>query len=85
MNECCKRLYSKGYYTGGCKKWPAHKPPTPPNEHVKNLMEAARELRDAADHICATLVGEDEFIKELSPGVDSVDKAMCDITEWLYN
>ena len=83
MNDCCKKYYSRGYNTGSRNAWPAHRPPTPPNECVKNLMQAAEKLRDIADNICATLLADDVFVEELSPGIDGVDEAMEHIASWL--
>ena len=83
MNDCCKKYYSRGYNAGSRGAWPSHRPPAPPNECVKNLMQAAEKLRDIADNICATLLEDDVFVEELSPGIDGVDEAMEHIASWL--
>jgi len=46
-------------------------------------MQAAEKLRDIADNICATLLEDDVFVEELSPGIDGVDEAMEHIASWL--
>jgi inorganic pyrophosphatase len=46
-------------------------------------MEAVHKLRDCADHLCATIDPEDDWYKELSPGIDGVDAALVKISEWL--
>ena len=64
-------------------RWPAHKPPMPPEGVLRDLLKAAQELRDAADTLCATFDPQDEVVQRLSPGIDAVDWAMNVLTDWL--
>lgn len=75
--------YQKGYSTGITGRWPSHKPPYPPCEVVAELVKASRELRDAADGLCATLTPEDEFSQALEPRIDRLDEALQKVTAWL--
>ena len=83
MTATYSRAYGKGYTAGSNRRWPEHKPPYPPQAEVRALMEAVHKLRDCADHLCATIDPEDDWYKELSPGIDEVDAALVKISEWL--
>lgn len=78
-----KRGYSKGYAAGRRGAWPLHRPPTPPHEAVRKLMDAAMGLRNAVDTHIAMLSEDDEFVQELGPLVDDVDAAFEEIGKWL--
>ena len=58
-------------------------PPYPPQAEVAAIMKAARELRDEADSICATLADDDDFVKRLNPHIEAVDAALKAVTNWL--
>lgn len=73
--------YSRGYNTGA--KWPDHKPPRPPDEHIAKLMEAATNLRNRADCYLATIDEDDELQSKLGDGIDAVDEVLADIGAWL--
>jgi len=73
--------YSRGYNKGA--KWPDHRPPRPPDEHVANLMDAATDLRNRVDGYLATISEDDELQDELGMGLDAVDNAMVSIGAWL--
>lgn len=79
------KAYMRGYSAGSSKKWPAHRPPHPPNELVAQLMRAAEKLRDEADDICSILLPDDEFVTKLSPGIDDVNTALKAVTQWLLD
>jgi hypothetical protein len=82
MNEAETKAYGRGYQCGS-ERWPAHKPPMPPEPIVRDLMAAARELRDAADTICASLCEDDDFVISLGPKIDAVDEVLIKISNWL--
>ena len=83
MNEDYKRGYRKGYYAAVAGRWPEHKPPAPPDDVVAALWRAASELRDAADGICSTLDEQDDFVKQLGPKIDAIDRLGHWIADWL--
>jgi len=83
LNRDYQRGYSKGYNAGSARRWPEHKPPYPQGTQVANLMKAVHELRDSADGICSTIDPEDDFYKQLSPGIEAVDAALREISIWL--
>lgn len=75
--------YQRGYQARNRSIYNPHKPPIPPNHVISPVFLAANKLRDAADTICASLMEDDEFVKELSPKIDDFDKAMKDFNNWL--
>jgi hypothetical protein len=82
-NPDYKRGYASGYSAGVRGIWSTHRPPEPPNEIVRELMEAARKLRDKADAYCATLPNDDEMRADFEPLIDGIDEAFMRISEWL--
>lgn len=78
-----KRAYRTGYNAGSRGAWPEHRPPMPPGNKLRALVLAARELRDAADCICAVLDDDDEFVKMLAPRIDEMDYVMIAWSSWL--
>lgn len=78
-----KRVYARGYNAGRNQKWPAHKPPRPPDKLCASVFEAAANLRDVANTVCATLDETDEFVMAFSPVIDEFDSHMAEITKWL--
>lgn len=83
MSSEKSRAYSKGYSAGRKSAWPLHRPPLPPDPIAREIIRSAQELRDAADHICATLSEDDEFALELAPKIDTFDEAMTKLGGWL--
>lgn len=82
MTDNEKRCYMNGYNAGRRRAWPLHKPPLPPEGHLKQLMQALLELRDGVDAELAVLEG-DEMVRRLGPLVDQADTALTQIGEWL--
>jgi hypothetical protein len=78
-----RRAYARGYNTGIRGRWPLHRPPVPPDENAKLLVEALQNLRDWADNLRATLSEDDELVVELEPLLDAADEAMERLREWL--
>lgn len=76
-----KRAYSRGYCRGN--RWPEHRPPVPPEEHVAALMTAARRLADAVDGQLAMLLEDDPWQESLGVPLNGLNAAMSQITEWL--
>jgi len=76
-----RRAYQRGYARN--HRWPEHRPPTPPDPLVRDLMEAATFLRDTVDNFCALLEPEDEWVEKLGPGIDRLDEAMTRLGLWL--
>ena len=84
MNREELLAYQRGYATGRRGSWPAHRPPSPPEDLSKELFEAARNLRDRADNVCSVLSDDDEFVGQLAPGIDAIDEILGRTTDWLY-
>lgn len=82
MTEGEKRAYQRGYAAGIRGRWPAHKPPEPPNEIVANLLLALREIRDHLDAELAE-IGDAEWEAAFGPIIDKADEAAEAVTEWL--
>ena len=78
-----RNAYAKGYYAGCRNRWPAHRPPTPPNGLVAGLVDAAMNLRDAVDSYLAVSDEEDELQKTLGNPMDEVTDAISRIGDWL--
>lgn len=76
------KAYAKGYQAGMKRSWPQHRAPLPPDKIREDIMKAANDLRDAADDICARLDESDDFVKELSPKIDALDKANRALVDW---
>jgi hypothetical protein len=77
-----RKAYARGYQVAG-HKWPAHKPPTPPDPVVAELVEAMREMRDTCDAFRSTLCKDDEFGQSLELVIDRADAALTAVTRWL--
>ncbi len=75
--------YQRGYAAGRKGEWPSHRPPLPPERLSHDLWEAAKTLRDTADHVCSVLSDDDEFATLLAPGIDAIDHLFTRTTEWL--
>jgi hypothetical protein len=75
--------YQRGYYAGSRGRWPEHVPPNPPHPLLNRLFSAAKELRNEADHICATISEDDDFAQKLAPRIDELDDAMIAVSKWL--
>lgn len=78
-----QKSYCRGYNAGIAKKWPAHKPPLPPDPLIQSLVEAATEMRDAFDDYLSQLDPDDEIQQELGEPIDQFDNIMTAITTWL--
>lgn len=76
-----KLAYSRGYNAG--IRWPAHRPPMPPEPQSRLALETLRKLRDAVDAELATFDQEDELVKSLSPLLDEADGVFEQLTVWL--
>lgn len=85
MDREHQRAYQRGYNAGMNHKWPPHKPPTPPDPIVADLMKAAVLLRNQYDALIATTDwgSDDEMERKLGPGIDALDEAMRKVTLWL--
>ena len=75
--------YQRGYYAGSHRMWPLHKPPIPPNENIKLLMETLKGLRDEVDAFLATLCEDDPLQKLLGPSIDKADEAFEKLSKWI--
>ena len=73
-----KSAYAKGYRTGLANRWPTHIPVGASDKVVPVVIVAAKQLRDAADDICATLSDNDEFVARLGPAIDALDQAITE-------
>lgn len=83
MKREIHRAYGRGYNAGSKKAWPHHRPPEPPNEIIRSMMNAARELRDEVDYYLSWLMPDDELNTTLGPKIDDLDEAFRRVTEWL--
>jgi hypothetical protein len=77
-----KLAYQRGYQAGLRGRWPAHKPPAPPNEIVASLLLALREIRDHLDAELAA-ISDPEWEAAFGPIIDKADEAAEAVTEWL--
>jgi hypothetical protein len=77
------REYQRGYYAAANKRWAPHKPPFPPQDEVRKLMEATVALRDEVDAMCASFGWEDEISIKMDQRIQAVDDAMTAIGSWL--
>lgn len=75
--------YGNGYNAGVSRRWPAHRPPFPPEPVVLRLVAALQELRDVADSQMATLAEDDELARAFDDPIARADAALAAITEWL--
>ena len=80
-----KRAYSNGYNAGLGRRWPAHKPPTPPNERVATLLAAVAALRDEVAAQCATFDPGDPMVLALLAKSEAIDAELTKWTEWLHS
>jgi hypothetical protein len=78
-----RKAYQRGYNAGVSGRWPTHLPPAPPVGVVRELMEAAKALRDMADTYHATLPKDDEMAKDFAPLIDRIDDVFEHISDWL--
>lgn len=85
MTDDQKKAYGRGYTAGSRSRWPEHRPPLPPDPLVRRLLAAAQTIRDGHDKLLATLGPGDDFEQELGPGIDALDAAMREVTDWLRN
>lgn len=77
-----KLAYQRGYQRGLQGRWPAHRPPEPPNQIVAALLLALREIRDHLDGELAT-IGDSEWEAAFAPIIDRADAAAELVTAWL--
>lgn len=77
-----RNAYSRGYQVGA-ERWPAHRPPTPPDPVVAELVNAMLEMRDTCDAFRSTLSDDDEFGLEMESVIDRADAALTSISRWL--
>lgn len=82
-----QRAYARGYYVGMKRilrnAWPDYAPPSPPEEHVRRLIEAAKRIRDAADHVLQVIEPDEPVFQELADSLNPIDAALLAITAWL--
>lgn len=78
-----KQAYARGYNASRSRSWPLHKPPLPPVELLADFVAAARELREAADTLCATLDDDDDLVKMIAPQIDALDESQKRWGLWL--
>jgi hypothetical protein len=83
MTRAEQLAYARGYNAGRGDRWPAHKPPMPPEPIIQRLMAALRALRDEADGQCAMFDPDDEMVVALGPHIDEADAALEAVTTWL--
>jgi len=85
VTEDEKRAYSKGYNAGVRHRWPAHKPPRPPEEIIAELIHTAQALRDAIDAQLAMFDDDDPLELAIGHKIEAFDNAMTKVTQWLMN
>lgn len=77
-----QRGYSAGYFTGASRRWPEHKPITPPDPIIGELVTALQSLRDAVDTEIACW-GDDPVGEALGKHVDKADAALEKLGQWI--
>lgn len=79
-----KLAYGRGYSAGAKgRHWPEHRPPMPPDEHVRKLLEALIELRNGAAGEIATFSGGDAIVVALAPLIDNASEAIDELSDWI--
>jgi hypothetical protein len=78
-----KLAYSRGYNAGRKGVWPEHRPPMPPDETCRKVLEALRALRDGVDSELAKFDEHDEICMVLGPLIAQVDDVFEEIGDWL--
>lgn len=76
-----KNAYARGYQCG--VRWPLHKPPSPPQPVVGELVDALRAIRDAVDGELAKFDPDDDLNKRLDPYITRADNALKAVGTWL--
>lgn len=75
--------YQRGYNAGRSRKWPEHLPPAPPDNIVKEILDAARRLCNAADAFQATWDEDDEGMKPLRDAIEEFNEKNGLISQWI--
>jgi hypothetical protein len=75
--------YSRGYSAGMSNRWPAHRPPVPPEPITGELVASLQELRDKIDSALATFSVDDDLNISLSPAIDRATHALLSVKKWL--
>ena len=81
MSPEANRAYQRGYAAGLKRSWPACGLIKDDPNLVADLVAAAKQLRDTADHSCATLTDDDDLVKLLAPYIDTFDKELADYNQ----
>ncbi len=77
-----KLAYSRGYQAGSKGYWSENRPPHPPDERVREVIEAMQNLRDIIDNQLAML-NDENWEAVFGPAIQRCDDAMIAITKWL--
>lgn len=80
-----KRAYARGYNARKSHLWPSHVPPVPPNEIVKELMDALTVIRNGVDAELSQFGPDDEWERRLGPLIDRADAALLAVSEWIQH
>jgi hypothetical protein len=80
-----RKAYSRGYYAGRNRRWPAYAPPAPPDLIMKDIVRISQELADHVAMWCGAFGDDDEFTKEMRPLCEAVDAAQSKVTDWLQD
>jgi hypothetical protein len=76
--------YSKGYAAAARRAWPSHKPPLPPDEILKPIIETALAMRSEIDHqLAVTFESDDPLALAIYEKIDAFDDAMSHLSAWL--
>lgn len=77
------RAYSRGYYAGMRRAWPAYHPPAPPDAMSAEIVKSAQALAEKVAVWCGAFGDEDEFAQEMAPLLQAVDDANEKLTKWM--
>ena len=82
MTRSERSAYARGYQVSA-RRWPAHKPPVPPQPVVAELMQAMEQMCDQ----CATFIGmieqDDAWAKIMAAIMERGDKALSAVSAWV--
>lgn len=85
MTRAEKLAYQRGYQSRTKGRWPENRPPMPPDEHVRKLLEALLELRNGVSGEIATFSDDDAIVIALAPLVDKASEAIDELSDWLVS
>lgn len=85
MNREETLAYKRGYSAALHGKWPADKPPKPPDELCAKIIDALRAIRNQCDDLIATTSPDDGYEEMFGKYIDAADEALEELGFWLLS